>query len=338
MSQSVPHNRGLSIWPFILIGVGVVWLLAQANILTSANLSVLFRLWPFILIAIGVELLMGRSSQALSTLIGVGTVVLLIALMLVGPSMGLASNVEAQQDSFTVPLEGADSARIEVQANVGMVNVRPLTDSTALFDADIRYLGDVELTTSDEGSQRTVALTNDYDGGFQWFTFLPFMDNGDLDWNVGLSDSVPLDLTVNTGTGAADLALSTLQLTGLNVNTGTGAVTLALPALPDSYNALVNTGTGGVDIDIPEGAALSLRISSGTGGVSIDLPNDAAVRLVGSVGTGGIDVPSWLRRVGGDDENNFIGDDGTWETAGFSTADQQITINFSGGTGGLDIQ
>ena len=76
MSETLENRRsssGTPIWAFILIAVGVVWLLLQANILSGANLAVLFRLWPIILIAIGLELLIGRKSRALSLIIGGGT-------------------------------------------------------------------------------------------------------------------------------------------------------------------------------------------------------------------------------------------------------------------------
>lgn len=338
MAQTSSNRRGLSIWPFILIGAGVIWLLAEAGIITGANLSVLFRLWPVILIAIGVELLVGRSSQALSTLIGVLTVVLLIGLMVVGPSLGLATNADVQEDSFSAPLEGAQSARIEIQANTGSVQITPATDTSDLFAADIRYIGEVNFETRDNDGQRIVSLTNDDDTRLEWFNFLAFVGEDQLTWDVRLSDAVPTDLTVNTGTGGVDLDLSTLQLTALNINSGTGGVNVDMPEQAATYNAVVNTGTGGIDIRIPEGAAVALRISSGTGGVDIDVPDNAAVRLVGSVSTGGIDVPSWLQRVGGDDERNFIGADGVWQTAGFDDAEQQIIINFSGGTGGLDVR
>ena len=338
MTEQSPRSRGFSIWPFILIGIGVVWLMAEAGIITGANLSVLARLWPVILIAIGIELLVGRSSQFLSSLIGIVTVVLLIGLMLVGPSLGLATSAETKQDSFSAPLDGATTAHVQVEASVGVVNVAPLMDSADLFQADISYLGDVNFNTSDSDGQRVIELTNTYDGGMQWFSFLSFIGQDDLEWNIGLNSETPLDLTVNTGTGAANLDLTPLQLTALNVNTGTGSVNLSLPALEASFNAIVNTGTGAVEIDIPDEAAVNLRINSGTGSVEIDVPDDAAVRLVGSVGTGGIDVPSSMPRIGGDDDGNIIGAEGVWETEGFNTAERQIVIDFSGGTGGLDIR
>lgn len=338
MAEEHPRSRSLSIWPFILIGVGVVWLMAEAGIITGANLSVLARLWPLILIAIGVELLVGRSSQLLSTLIGVGTVGLLIVLMLVGPSLGLSASAETQHDRFSAPLGDATSGRVVVEASVGSVRVRPLTDSNALFEADIAYVGDVNFDTREDDGQRVVELKNSYEGGMPWFGFLSLIGSDDLDWDVSLSTAVPLDLTVNTGTGAADLDLTPFELSALSVNTGTGSVTMRLPSLDSRYNALVATGTGAVEVDVAEDANVNLRVNSGTGSVEIDVPDNAAIRLVGSVGTGGIDVPSWMQRVSGGSNGNPIGADGVWETAGFGTADRQIVIEFSGGTGGLDIR
>ena len=60
----------IRIWAFILIALGVIWLLFEAKILSGANLAVLFRLWPIVLIAFGLELLVGRNSRRMSLLIG----------------------------------------------------------------------------------------------------------------------------------------------------------------------------------------------------------------------------------------------------------------------------
>ena len=76
---------------------------------------------------------------------------------------------------------------------------------------------------------------------------------------------------------------------------------------------------------IPDGAALTLHASSGTGGFTIDVPDNAAVHLVGSTGTGGITVPANFKRISGNQDNG-IGDKGTWETEGFASAARQITM------------
>jgi hypothetical protein len=127
-------------------------------------------------------------------------------------------------------------------------------------------------------------------------------------------------------------------LTALRLQAGTGGLDLALPATVQAYQVEVDTGTGGGSIRIEDDAALELRVGAGTGGFTIDVPDHAAVRLVGSTGTGGIDVPSGFILVSGEEDGNVVGDSGTWETAGFDTAERQIIINYSGGTGGLTVK
>ncbi len=73
VTMTMSERRSPSLWAFVLIAIGVVWLLREANVLTNANLAILFRFWPIILIGLGLALLVGRSSSQLSTLIILGT-------------------------------------------------------------------------------------------------------------------------------------------------------------------------------------------------------------------------------------------------------------------------
>lgn len=338
------QERGPSLWAILLIVVGVIWLLAEADIITGENLSVLFRMWPILLIGIGLELLVGRRSRALSTLIILGTVAILIGLMLVGPSLGLAAHAEVTRETFTQPLEGAESAQISVGVGVGELNVRALDDSNNLFDADIRYLGNVHYQAQGSDGNVSVSLENDTEG-INWFGFIDifnwFDDESDVRWDIGISPSVPVDLSLSTGTGGADLDLSSLQLSGLNVNSGTGGITLTMPAVEgETYRALVSLGTGGATINLENGIATNLRVNSGTGGVTIDVPDDAPIRLEANSGTGGISVISSLERMSGGDDGNFVGDSGVWQSTSYTEAseNERIDIRFDGGTGGLTVR
>lgn len=338
-----PEQRGPSLWAILLIVIGVVWLLAEADIITGANLSVLFRLWPILLIGIGLELLIGRQSRALSTLIILGTVAVLIVLMIVGPSLGLAANTEVETGEYSEPLGDTESAQITVGVGVGDLDVTALDDSSNLFDADIRYIGQVEYNVEGE-TEKQIALTNETDGT-NWFNFIDvfnwFGDDNNARWDIGISPNVPVDLSLSTGTGGATLDLSSLQLTGLNVNSGTGGITLTMPAVEgEIYSASVSLGTGGATINLEDSIATNLRVNSGTGGVTIDVPENAPIRLEANTGTGGIDVPAGFERLSGGDENNFVGDSGVWATSSYADAnpDARIDIHFEGGTGGLTVR
>lgn len=336
------ERRGPSLWAIILIAVGVIWLLAQANVITSEHLSVLFRVWPIVLIGLGLELLVGRQSYGLSSLIVLGTIALLIVLMLAGPSLGLASSTEVTAAHYTEPLDNASSAQITVGVGVGDLHLDPLNDSAALFDADIHYIGQTRYDSTLSGDRKSITLNNDTgtSGGINVFDLFSLLNNNSrARWNVGISPEVPVALNLSAGTGSATLNLSRLDLTSLSVNSGTGSVTLTLPANELRYDATISTGTGSLTIDATQSNAVGMQINSGTGSVTIDLPDDAPIRLDAETGTGSISVASFLSRTSSESDS-FVGEQGIWESASYANASEsaRIDISFDGGTGSLTVR
>jgi hypothetical protein len=324
--------------PLLLIGVGLVWLFSNLGILQPTSLGVLFRLWPLVLIVIGLNLLFGRRSPALGNLIGIGSVVVIIGLMLVGPSLGWAQGAEIKTAAYSEPMGDVESAQVHLDLSVAESNVTALTDSDNLFEADVRYTGELVYDVQGEG-QKTITLSEEdqFDSGINFLNW-DFIDaSEDLHWNIGLNPDVPFDLVVSGGLSDTHLDLSQLQLTGLNIDSGIGSLNLNLPAMSDLYDVTINAGMGTIDIDIVEGATLNLDISGGVGAVTIDVPDDAAVRIEANTGVGGIDVPSNYQRVSGD-ESDFVSEHGVWQSEDFENSDQQITIEFDGGVGSFTIE
>lgn len=333
-----PTYRSL-FWPVVLIGAGVIWLLANFNIISAQNLVVLFRLWPIILIIIGLDLLFGRQSPAAGALIGVGAVVLLVLLMLVGPSIGLGADLDIITETFSEPRGDASSARIDLNASVGKVTVNTLEDSGDLISAEIAHIGEIDFITSGE-SEKVVSISQrgeqSANFGFGWFG--AFLDPADeLRWKISLNPDVPLFLSINSGVGDGTYDLRELQLTGLDVNAGVGSMSFQLPSMEDSYPVEVSGGTGDVTITIAEGAAVELDINGGVGNMTVDVPDGAALRVDANSGVGNINLPGNLQRISGDDDSP-VGDDGVWETEGFDSAERRITITFDGGVGNLSVR
>src|SRR5690606_37654345 len=117
-----------------------------------------------------------------------------------------------------------------------------------------------------------------------------------------------------------------LQLTGVDINSGVGSLNLMLPSMEQSYNVRVGGGTGSTSISVAEGAAIRFTIGGGVGSVTIDLPDNAAVRVDASTGVGSVNLPSSFLRQSGDEEN-FVGEEGVWQTEGFEEAERQIYID-----------
>jgi predicted membrane protein len=337
MSKVKVENLGYRslFWPIVLISVGVIWLLGNLGVLTGANLMVLLRLWPLLLIVIGLDLLFGRTSPLIGALIGIGSVVLIVALMLIGPSIGLAGpQMEATVDTFSEPRGDATSAAISISPSVGSVYLTALSDSPNLFEATVAHVGKIEYQVEGQTEKRITLRENEVSTGpsMEFLGFAIGQPQQDLYWNISLDPTVPVALNISGGVGQSTYDLSSLTLTDLNVNTGVGQTTITLPNTGAAYAARISSGVGEVRVTIEDGASVTLNISGGVGSTFIDVPNSAAVRLDASSGLGGVNVPGSFARVSG--ENN----DGTWETAGFASASARITIVYNGGVGGLTIR
>jgi hypothetical protein len=81
------------------------------------------------------------------------------------------------------------------------------------------------------------------------------------EWDIELSDSLPLDLSVTMGAGETDLDLRTLDLRRLQVQLGAGDATIELPADPT--------------------ADLVADITAGVGALTVRVPAEVGVRIVG---------------------------------------------------------
>jgi hypothetical protein len=228
----------------------------------------------------------------------VGAVVVIIGLMLLGPSLGWAQGTEVKTASYSEPMGDVESAQVHLDLAVADAHVSAMSDADNLFEANVSYTGDMVFDVRGE-SQKTITLSeeNQFNQGVNFWDW-NFFDGNDLRWDITLNPDVPLDLDVSSGVGNSDLDLSDLQLTHLNVDSGVGSMNLNLPVMPDMYDVTISAGTGSIDIGIVEGSMLKLDINGGVGSVTIDVPDSAAVRIEGSTGVG-MNRISWVNVVSG---------------------------------------
>lgn len=269
-------------WPVVLIGAGVLWLLSNFGIIGAENWSVLFRLWPILLIAAGLDLLVGRFSALLGSLIGLLTVAAVVALVIIGPSMGWAGDatlfgmpvmmmgqdVEVQHGTFDEPVSGADSADITLDLASPRTTVTALgAGSDNLIEADVDYFGEFRFDVSGD-ARRTVSLGQEF---AQVGVFGPWNqpERANMEWNIGLSPDVPMDLRIDVGSGAADVDLSDLSLTSLDLDGGSGRANMQLPAVGDVYDVRYDAASGSSTLALAAGSQVDLEMSGGSGAFTL---------------------------------------------------------------------
>ena len=332
MSTQKPYRSAF--WPVLLIGIGVFWLLNNLGLLPGWSWGSLWQLWPLFLIAIGLDLLIARRAPILGAVVALAMIGLIAVLILAGTTLGFNRNPDVVTERFSEALGQANSARIDLNFSVGPAFIDALVNSKDLFQAEIRHFGEAEFSSS--GTSRKTILLDTTERRLQ-VGRLDFFAEPDLRWEIGITPEIPIELVINGSVGEADLDLSKLDLTGLDLSVNVGKVMIYLPATSEGYDAKITGSVGETYIEIVEDADIRLDIEGGVGEVTINVPEDAAVRLDASVGVGRIRVPIGFRQISGGD-NNLVGEDGVWESAGYESADRRIVITFNGGVGGLVLR
>jgi hypothetical protein len=275
---------------------------------------------------------------------------------------GLVGEVEVKHDHYTAPADDATAAHVELHLAVGQTTIHTLADSANILEADVSYVGEMEFNVSGD-TVKHVKLAQK--AGFENIgesikRSIGFVVKGsgkELKWDVGLTKDLPLELKLAGGVGPATVDLSDTHLRGLNIDSGVGEMTLTLPATSDLYHvdldggvgrthliiakdAMVNIniggGVGGIQVTIHPDAHINLKITGGVGETKIEVPADAAVSLVAGGGLGNVVVPTHFTRLS--TEEGFISHGGTWETANYASAENKVTIEFSGGVGQLIVR
>ncbi|HSV31063.1 MAG TPA: toast rack family protein [Atribacteraceae bacterium] len=193
-------------------------------------------------------------------IIGLVGLVLLIATLPV-----MASSIEERR---TVPLETAESARVEIQFGVGELLVSG--GAMELIEAEFRYANEhwePELEHIRRNSLTRVEIDQD-------LSVLSFFHFGPLEnrWNILLNNQVPLDLTVKVGAGKADLSMGWLNLRSLNIKVGAGEMILDLTgAWAQDCNIELDMAAGTLHLLLP--SAVGVRVEAQTVVGQVDARN-----------------------------------------------------------------
>ncbi len=342
-------------WPILLIGAGALWLLSNIGVLPDVNFRFLLRLWPIALIAMGLDVLFARRSPILGALIGLGAVALVIALVFFAPDLGIETSGDFKTLEFSEPLGSANEARVVLDLDRYPTTIDSAVGSNSLFEAELNTFTDVNFSASGESS-KTITLDSVTGTVFDFGWLDSFGRN--TRWEISLSPDVPIELSIDIGSGSTTLELGDLDLTDLVIDGGSGSTDVSLPASSSAYDVNIDGGSGSFDVDIERGADIDatinvgsgswdvnigedvyaeIDIDGGSGSISIDIDRDVGVRVViRDDGSGSVRVPSSYDLA--DDLDDDERDTGIWESDNYDSASHTVEIIFDPGSGSFTLR
>ncbi len=268
-------RRGSLFWGVIFIVVGGIWLLDQLGLMVGVNIWNL--IWPSILIILGLWVLLGARREI--------------------------KPIEVEQ--VTLPLEGAERARIHLKFDAGRLRVGSDIGPTELIDGI--FSGGVDHHVKQEGDRLDLDMRLPSQGfpdvilPWNWGRWAGF------EWNLGLNGEIPLELDVDTGASEAKLDLEDLKVVDLRLDTGASSTEITLPAKAGFTKVVIDAGAASLRIRVPSGVAARIKTKGALVGVDID-------------------------------RSRFPREGGVYQSPDYSTAENKADIDVDLGAGSISVR
>jgi hypothetical protein len=227
-------RRGVVFWAVVLIVVGVLLLLGALGVIPAGSGLV----WPLFVIAAGAWLIWAAFSRP--------------------------GKIEVQEAS--IPLGNAARARVSIHHGAGRLNIASGSHAGMLVNG--RFGGGMDYRADQAGDLLEVRMRIP-DQGSRWANPWSWSSGG-LDWNMGLSSEVLLELEMETGAGTVEADLSGLRVAELHLKTGASSSNLVMPANAGYTRVEVEGGAASVSVRVPPGVAARIISQGGASSTKVD--------------------------------------------------------------------
>jgi len=183
-----------------------------------------------------------------------------ISLLLTG-CIGVPPRGEPREETRTVSLGNAERANVRIEMKAGELRVSggagDLLQATFQYD-DERWKPEVRYDVTGFRGNLTVRQR----------TGISIGPRSDLhhEWDLKLSDDVPMDLDVSLGAGRNEMDLRGMQLRQLDVRLGAGELDLNLTGpWKKSFETRIRGGVGKATVRLPKDVGVQARARGGIG-------------------------------------------------------------------------
>lgn len=294
------RRRGM-FWPLVLIGVGLVALLANYGLVQPVSIVSILALWPVLLILLGIDIAFSRR-WPVPTL--AAEVVIIAAALFLAATQPTALSFA----TFTFNTS-SDCSNPTVSSSVARGTLQSLTlridEGAARYRLTGGATGAVEVASDrDEiclrdrstGSRGDVRISQ---GGAHF--------GGSSEIVVKVANDLPLSLQVSAGAGEFVIDLREVRTTDARLSVGASSSTIVLPHPTGDVAVRLDGGASSVVIEIP--ADVEARVTVSGGLISTTSTNPRATKS-GSV----------------------------IETPGYAAAKDRVTVTVNGGASSITVR
>jgi hypothetical protein len=312
-------DRRLVGWGLIFILIGAIPLAVNAGLLDEDLVARWTELWPLLIIAVGVSLVLSRTGAA-----WVGS---LVAGVVVGSMVGgfVATGFPAIANCG-----GGTAHAFQTQSGTLGTTARMNVE----FDC-----GELAITTVDgsgwqltgrDGDGQSPSVTTSADGvaikplARPWTLF----SRGKVEWDLAVPRSPTLDfgLTLNAGSGVADLSGASIASFNVTVNAGSLDATLGSTSASNAVNMTVNAGSANLTTGATSG---TFNLSMNAGSLNVCLPAGTMIRVSwqGTLASHDLDALGLVKL-----------DNHTWTSSGFDAGQAHVELDVSANAGSFSLK
>ncbi len=313
-------DRGMLGWGLFLIIAGGVPLAVRQGSLDAASMARAWELWPLLLIGAGLGLVLARTrAEPIGGIVVAATLGLMAGSFITGwtsPAGGASVCGPGDRAPFADATGTlAQDARVRLEMDCGDLVVAAGTGDGWVVSGSTPGGGAPRITG---GTTDLQVRPPDRPAG---------ISAASTQLHVGLPSTsrLTLDVRLNAGTTAVNLAGLQVPSATIAVNAGSARLALAGAAMTGTLDATVNAGS--LTVALP-GTGLDGSVAVNAGSARLCVPENAAIRL--RVGDGALGATSF-------DGFGLERDGSTWATPGFATHSTVIDLRITANLGSVSL-
>jgi len=243
----------------ILLSVGLVLLLNNLDYVDWSVWFSIFSLWPVLLIAIGIEKLFAKT--ALNFLAFLSPILLLLAIL--GPAYFYLNHIEETHfpgKTFNWDKEMEfpyKKGYASLDFDAGKLVVGSSVDK--LITAELDYWRREPLCVYNYSEQDSVVRLNIRDVDRFWKGWFKVGFKGSRNWNIHLSDKIPWELEIENDAMSGDLDFSELILEKLTLDLDVSSLKVKLGDKAKSLKASIDADVSSLELLLPKSAGLKIE-------------------------------------------------------------------------------